>query len=211
MQGNALYDFYRSFSRINVGQPKVPRPRKSNTSFDAFRTKLPIYMHKEDILNALGQGRMLHVGGDPGIGKSTQICQFILDYYQMIGQKCQILVSMATDLQARSTAYRVAREREEPVGQTVGYQLAHASAFGPATLLTFCSYERMLKTLMHLNDSVLFNSLTHLIVDELQTRDYLTDFLFMLVKEILLKYRHIKFVFIGKDWKICFIFFADLI
>ena len=181
-----------------IGQPKVPKPRKSNSSFDASRTKLPIYMHKEDILNLVGQGRMLFIGGDPGIGKTTQICQFILDYYQLIGQKCQMVVSTPTDLQARSSAMRVAKEREEQAGQTVGYQLAHSSANGPATLLNFCSYERLLKTLMHVNDSMLFNSLTHVIVDELQTRDYLADFLFMLVKEILLKYRHIKFIFIGK-------------
>ena len=154
-------------------------------------------MHKEDILSALGQNRLLFLGGDPGIGKTTQIGQFILDYYQLVAQKCQIVFSVPFDLQAQASAERVAFERDETVGQTIGYQLTYSSNSGLNTLLTFCSYEKLLSTLMHIGDSMLFNSMTHIIIDELQTRDYLSDFLFMLIKEILAKYRHIKFIFIG--------------
>ncbi len=48
-----------------------------------------------------------------------------------------------------------------------------------------------------MNDNKTINSVTHIILDELQTRNIHSDFIMILIKDILSKYKHIKFVLIG--------------
>jgi HrpA-like RNA helicase len=65
------------------------------------------------------------------------------------------------------------------------------------TLIQFCSNQTLLKNLMTINDNKIINSATHIILDELQTRNIYSDFIMILIKDILSKYKHIKFVLIG--------------
>lgn len=65
------------------------------------------------------------VSAETGCGKTTQLPQFILESEIEAGRgdRCNIICTQPRQNFARSVAQRVAEERAELIGQTVGYQI----------------------------------------------------------------------------------------
>ncbi|ROT84085.1 putative ATP-dependent RNA helicase YTHDC2 [Penaeus vannamei] len=99
---------------------------------------------------------------------------------------------LQTRISALTTAERVAAERGEKVGYTVGYQIRLESKLSPKTLLTFCTNGVLLRTLMGGDSSLA--SVTHILVDEVHERDRFTDFLLLVLRDCLHKFRHLKLI-----------------
>ena len=137
----------------------------------------------------------MYIAGETGIGKTTQIAQYLLE----TDQKRRIICSQPSDLIASFTANRIANIKNESIGEMIGYQTSLNNRTNEKTILTFCSHEILLKNVMQTNDSTLFSSITHIIVDEIQLRDTFCDLILVLVKEILVKYKLIKFILIGSS------------
>ena len=108
---------------------------------------------------------------------------------------------------AVAMAERVANERGEKVGQTVGFQIRLESRVSPKTLLTFCTNGVLLRTLMgsgHNNpclgsfnqseNTCSLSSVTHIIIDEVHERDRFSDFLLIVLRDALLTYTSLKLV-----------------
>ena len=96
-------------------------------------------------------------------------------------------------------ADRIAAERGEVVGQTVGFQIRLESRVSPKTLLTFCTNGVLLRTLMGSGPSTLgqatfvdpnttnwalssLATVTHIIIDEVHERDRFSDFLLTVLR-----------------------------
>ena len=82
---------------------------------------------------------------------------------------CRMICTQPRRLSAISVSERVASERGERVGQTVGYQVRLDSKLSPKTLLQFCTNGVLLRLLM-VGHKCLAN-ITHIIVDEIHERD----------------------------------------
>lgn len=90
-----------------------------------FRQKLPTNSKLEEILEMVAEHQILLISGETGCGKTTQVAQFILDneIANMRGSQCHIICTQPRRISAISVAERVADERNEPLGQSVGYQI----------------------------------------------------------------------------------------
>ena len=95
-------------------------------------------------------------------------------------------------LAAVSVAERVAFERDEKVGQTVGFQIRLESRVSPKTLLSFCTNGVLLRTLMG-GDATL-GTLSHVIIDEVHERDRFSDFLLTVIRDALSKFKDLKLI-----------------
>ncbi|XP_075918737.1 3'-5' RNA helicase YTHDC2-like [Petromyzon marinus] len=122
--------------------------------------------------------------GETGSGKTTQIPQYILDEGSRLGSPCRVICAQPRRISAVAAAERVAEERGEGVGQTVGYQIRLESKVSPKTLLTFCTNDVLLRTLMA-GDSATSTVVTHIIVDEIHERDRFCDILLIKLRDIL--------------------------
>lgn len=90
-----------------------------------MRQRLPAMQQGQLILKAIGENQVVLVVGSTGCGKTTQIPQMILDEYIMDGRasKCHIVCTQPRRISAISVAERVAYERNESLGSSVGYQI----------------------------------------------------------------------------------------
>uniref|UniRef100_A0AAX7VNT3 RNA helicase n=1 Tax=Astatotilapia calliptera TaxID=8154 RepID=A0AAX7VNT3_ASTCA len=188
---NNSYDKNRASGRLNNGIPMVPR-RRSPSELDSFRCSLPVHEHQEEIIQIIKKNRVVLVLGETGSGKTTQIPQFLLDDCSKKGESCRIFCTQPRRLAAIAVADRVAAERGEGVGQTVGYHIRLESRVSPKTLLTFCTSGVLLRTLMTGDASL--TTVTHVIVDEVHERDGLTDFLLTKMRDVLQKIPTIKLI-----------------
>ncbi|UYV78744.1 YTHDC2 [Cordylochernes scorpioides] len=123
--------------------------------------------------------------------------QYILDHSHLMGQHCRIICSQPRRLATLAVAERVAAERDEKVGQTVGFQIRLESRVSPKTVLTFCTNGVLLRTLMGGDATVA--TVTHIIVDEVHERDKFSDFLLLILRDLLLKFRNLKLILMSAN------------
>ena len=114
----------------------------SPPAFDrADSHELPVFEHKEKILELISGNQVVCIEGETGCGKSTKIPQFILDdaLEKNPPVNCKILVTQPRRVAAMKVAERVAAERKERVGKTVGFCIGGEQHRSRETPLTYCT------------------------------------------------------------------------
>ena len=163
---------------------------------------LPVRSLRRPLAQLLADESVMVVSGGTGSGKSTQLPQYILDDWLGLGEapedskaearpsslRPRIVVTQPRRIAAISVAERVAWERGEQLGQSVGYSV-RGDAKPPKSRdgsIEFCTVGILLRRLMDARDPDL-QRYTHVLVDEVHERDLMTDFLLILLKELLVR------------------------
>lgn len=160
----------------------------------AFRAKLPSYAMREQIVALVEKSQVVVISGETGCGKTTQVPQFILDDYiaQGRGAACKILCTQPRRISAISVAQRVAAERAETCGESVGYQIRLESKLPRVEgSILFCTTGILLRRLV---GDPLMQDVSHIILDEIHERDLLSDFLIIVLRDILPKRPTLKLI-----------------
>ncbi|MCO5602445.1 hypothetical protein L7F22_056577 [Adiantum nelumboides] len=149
-----------------------------------FREKLPAYRERDAFLMAVKKHQVLVVSGETGCGKTTQLPQYILESEIQAGQggSCNIICTQPRRISAISVAERVAVERGEQLGESVGYKVRLEGMRGMSTRLLFCTTGILLRKLMADSD---LKGVSHVIVDEIHERGMNEDFLLVVLKDVL--------------------------
>lgn len=156
------------------------------------RAKLPAFSFKAQLMEAINDNPVIIVRGNTGCGKTTQICQFILEDYIMSGQGawCSIVVTQPRRISAVSVSERVANERAEEMGQSVGYSVRFESVLPrPYGSVLFCTVGVLLKKLENG-----LRGVSHVIVDEIHERDVNSDFIMVLLRDMVHTYPDLRVI-----------------
>ncbi|KAM6034291.1 ATP-dependent RNA helicase DHX29 isoform 3-T3 [Chlamydotis macqueenii] len=155
------------------------------------RQELPVFKHRYSIVETLKKHRVVVVAGETGSGKSTQVPHFLLEDLLLDegSNKCNIVCTQPRRISAVSLATRVCEElgcESGPGGKNslCGYQIRMESRTGEATRLLYCTTGVLLRKLQ---EDGLLSSISHVIVDEVHERSVQSDFLLVILKEILHK------------------------
>jgi len=116
--------------------------------------------------------------------------QFLLDD-DLIGPTCRMAITQPRRISAVAVAERIASERSETVGATVGYMIRLDSEKSASTQLTFMTPGVLLRKL--LTDPLLLEY-THIVVDEAHERDRFTEFLQIILRDICAKRPDLKLI-----------------
>eukprot|EP01134_Creolimax_fragrantissima_P007272 CFRG7272T1 len=148
------------------------------------RERLPAFKFRQQIIEVIRSEQVVIVAGDTGCGKTTQVPQFILDLIGDVDptRPCNVVCTQPRRLSATAVASRVANERGEQVGETVGYSIRLENKRCAETRLLFCTTGILLRRL--LTDRKLAN-VTHVLVDEVHERSLDSDILLVILKEVL--------------------------
>uniref|UniRef100_A0ACD5TS24 Uncharacterized protein n=1 Tax=Avena sativa TaxID=4498 RepID=A0ACD5TS24_AVESA len=149
-----------------------------------FRRSLPANKERQLLLEAISRNQVVVVSGETGCGKTTQLPQYILEseIEAARGATCSIICTQPRRISAISVSERVAAERGEKIGESVGYKVRLEGMRGRDTRLLFCTTGVLLRRL--LVDRSL-KGVTHVIVDEIHERGMNEDFLLIVLKDLL--------------------------
>eukprot|EP00249_Psilotum_nudum_P014976 c25101_g1_i1 orf=2-2593(+) len=149
------------------------------------RQLLPTWTQRQAIVDAVFNNRVVVITGETGCGKTTQVPQFVLEESELqgTGAVVHIVVTQPRRIAAISVAERVAWERGEHIGKSVGYTIRLESV-PPRShgSIIYCTTGILLRRLQKPDGLV---GVSHVIIDEVHERDVDTDFLLVVVKELL--------------------------
>jgi len=159
----------------------------------AQRSKLPAYKIRDQLLSAICQNQVTVISGDTGCGKTTQVPQLVLDDLIMKnrGAEANIIVTQPRRISAIGVSERIAAERCEKIGETVGYSIRLESKKSNKTRLLLCTTGILLRRLQCDPDLA---SVSHIFVDEVHERDLNTDFLLIILKNLLQRRKSLKLI-----------------
>ncbi|CAH1726470.1 unnamed protein product [Aphis gossypii] len=161
------------------------------------RSNLPIFNKKDAILDIIKNNSVVIIHGGTGCGKTTQVCQFILEEFIHTnkGAFCNIVCTQPKKVSAISIANRVSFERAEAIGKSVGYIVRFDStvpqSFGA---ILFCTIEILIRKLKF----GLFG-ITHIIVDEIHERRASCELLLIILKDVVQKYPDLKVILMSAN------------
>lgn len=75
------------------------------------------------LISLIENNSVVIIRGATGSGKTTQLPQYILDYYNEKNASCNIVVTQPRKIGATSIARWVAKQRKCTLGSLVGYQV----------------------------------------------------------------------------------------
>ncbi|SCU67825.1 RNA editing associated helicase 2 [Trypanosoma equiperdum] len=161
------------------------------TRYASQRQRLRIYEKRDEILRAISSNQIVIICGTTGCGKTTQVPQYILDDMteKGMGGDCSIVITQPRRLSAVSIARRVAAERLESIGETCGYSIRLDAK--PGRNINFCTSGVLLRLL---HSAPLLNGINYLIIDEIHERDINSDFLLILLRQLLHRRRDLHVI-----------------
>ncbi|ORZ28166.1 P-loop containing nucleoside triphosphate hydrolase protein [Lobosporangium transversale] len=198
-------DNKRAIRRLNI-KPNSPgsltmlkeyeQRMSKDISFQALqiaRAKLPAWGFKDQLVKAVKDNSVVIVCGETGCGKTTQVPQFILDNWiqESIGEYANIVCTQPRRIAAIGVAERVAVERSTDIGQQVGYSIRGENRSSKNTKLLFCTTGILLRRLH--SDPTLQN-VTHVMVDEVHERSVDSDFLLIILRDLIRKRNDLKLI-----------------
>ncbi|KAI4252580.1 MAG: hypothetical protein LQ352_004221, partial [Teloschistes flavicans] len=148
------------------------------------REELPMNQYRTQVLTQISNSIYSIVVGATGSGKTTQVPQIVLDdaITKGCGGSCNIICTQPRRIAATSVARRVADERGQSLQDSVGYHVR----FDPKLpkhggSITYCTTGIFLQQLQNQPDAV-FESTSHIVIDEVHERDMMIDFLMIVIK-----------------------------
>uniref|UniRef100_A0A3Q1HMM1 RNA helicase n=1 Tax=Anabas testudineus TaxID=64144 RepID=A0A3Q1HMM1_ANATE len=156
------------------------------------RNQLPVKQFEEEIMAAINDNPVVIIRGATGCGKTTQVPQYILDRF-IKGSRasdCNIVVTQPRRISAVSVAERVSFERGEDLGKCCGYSVRFESVLPrPHASILFCTVGVLLRKL-----EAGIRGISHVIVDEIHERDINTDFLMVVLRDVVQAYPEVRVI-----------------
>eukprot|EP01060_Flectonema_neradi_P004002 TRINITY_DN12641_c0_g1_i1.p1 TRINITY_DN12641_c0_g1~~TRINITY_DN12641_c0_g1_i1.p1 ORF type:complete len:1285 (+),score=248.16 TRINITY_DN12641_c0_g1_i1:388-3855(+) len=135
-------------------------------------------------MKAVEANRIVMVTGATGSGKSTQVPQFVFDRENSSFQRKPVLVAMTRRIATTSVAARVALERGELLGKSVGFTISGCNASTKKTNIHFVTTGVLLAMLTS-GDAL--RRYSCLILDEVHERTLDIDISLSIVKKVMAK------------------------
>eukprot|EP00055_Hartaetosiga_balthica_P013816 m.72619 g.72619 ORF g.72619 m.72619 type:complete len:696 (-) comp8390_c0_seq2:133-2220(-) len=179
-----------SVERGDGGIAPVFNPFK-RYSLSQQRARLPVYKHREEILYMLDTYQTVVIVGETGSGKTTQVPQYLYEAgWCNAGRSVACL--QPRRVAATSVAHRVAEERGEPVGKTVGYCVRFDdSTSSEDTCIKYMTEGVLIREMMR---DPLLEQYSVIMLDEAHERTMFMDVVLGLMRKVMKRRKDLKVI-----------------
>uniref|UniRef100_A0A914VHA8 RNA helicase n=1 Tax=Plectus sambesii TaxID=2011161 RepID=A0A914VHA8_9BILA len=163
-----------------------------NPDLTRTRQELPVFQYRQQILDMIADNQVVLIKGATGSGKSTQVCQYLLESWVSEGRGAEFnaVVTQPRRISAVTVAERVAAEAGENLGISVGYSVRFDSILPrPYGGILFCTVGVLLRKL-----EGGLRGVSHVIVDEIHERDLNTDFILIVLRDMVRAFPQLRVV-----------------
>lgn len=140
------------------------------------RRKLPMFAHRDALVDAVKKHQVLIVQSETGSGKTTQIPQYLIE--EGFGK---LVCTQPRRVAAMSVAARVADEMGVRLGAEVGYSIRFEDCSSEKTMIKYVTDGMLLREFLSQPDLKDYNVI---VIDEAHERSMSTDIVMGLVKDI---------------------------
>jgi len=154
-----------------------------------YPESLPVAAQSDRIKQAISSHQVVVIAGDTGSGKTTQLPKMCLELGY--GAKGLIGHTQPRRLAARTVATRIADEVQQPLGDSIGYQVRFSEKTSPNTRVKLMTDGILLAQLPQ--DKLLLQYEV-LIIDEAHERSLNIDFILGYLKQVLPKRPDLKVI-----------------
>ena len=163
----------------------------SSLSMNLQRQRLPIFMHRTNILYLLEKYETVIIVGETGCGKSTQVPQYLHES-GWTSEKWKICITQPRRVAVVTVATRVAEERGSFIGEEVGYSIRFDDCCNPQTTrVKFLTDGVLLRETM---SDPLLSQYSVIMLDEAHERTLHTDIMIGLLKKIKKKRKDLRII-----------------
>lgn len=155
----------------------------------SYPVHLPIFKHREELIDAIRNHQVLIIAGETGSGKTTQVPKMCVDAGR--GQAAIIGCTQPRRIAATSMAQRVAEELDVKLGTAVGYKIRFSEKISEKTIIQMMTDGILLTEIQR--DRFL-RSYDTIIIDEAHERTLNIDFLLGYLKRLLPKRPDLKLI-----------------
>ncbi|KAK4055699.1 hypothetical protein OIV83_000245 [Microbotryomycetes sp. JL201] len=152
------------------------------------RASLPISAFRSMITQTIEQNQCMVLCGETGCGKSTQVPSFIVEHDMRKGRHVKVFCTEPRRISAISLAQRVSTELGEGPNacgtrnSLVGYSIRLDSAVSASTRIVYATTGIVLRMLEGANS---LSDCTHIIIDEVHERSIDSDFLLIILRQLM--------------------------
>ncbi|KAF6261560.1 putative ATP-dependent RNA helicase [Scenedesmus sp. NREL 46B-D3] len=172
-------DYEAGSAREKAQKAKLAAIEDERARMAEDRASLPIYAHREGLLQAIEEHQILILVAETGAGKTTQVPQYLHEAgYSKLGK---IGCTQPRRVAAMSVAARVAHEMGVKLGNEVGYSIRFEDCTSDKTLIKYMTDGMLLREFLGEPDLAGYSVM---MIDEAHERTLSTDVLFGLVKDI---------------------------
>lgn len=158
----------------------VSESQRKKMDLEETKRSLPVFAHKDGIIEAVKKFQVLIIEGETGSGKTTQIPQFLHEAgFTKDGKK--IGCTQPRRVAAMSVSARVAYEMGVKLGNEVGYSIRFEDCTSERTIIKYMTDGTLHREFLSEPD---LQAYSVMIIDEAHERTLHTDILFGLVKDI---------------------------
>lgn len=154
-----------------------------------YPPELPITRHRQEIVQAIKDNRVIIVSGETGCGKSTQLPKMCLEAGRGLAGK--IVCTQPRRIAAITIAQRIADELHQPVGKAVGYKIRFQDRTSPESYIKIMTDGLLLA---ETQGDRLLTEYDTIIIDEAHERSLNIDFLIGLCRVLLEKRPELKLI-----------------
>ena len=152
---------------------------KPNKQFVEYGTDLPIFKHKDEIVDILKREGKLIICGQTGCGKTTQVPKYI--YQNNLNKNKMIAVTQPRRVAAVTISQRVAKELDTKLGNKVGYSIRFDKKVSENTKIEYLTDGMLLREAIL---DPLLSKYSVIVLDEVHERTVNTDVLLSIIKNI---------------------------
>ncbi|CAN8062809.1 unnamed protein product [Agarophyton chilense] len=163
-------------SREQIAKQRQRKKQEERKHLEQERRSLPMYSHRNELLEAIKQHQVLIVQSETGSGKTTQIPQYLIE--EGFGY---VVCTQPRRVAAMSVAARVAHEMGVKLGNEVGYSIRFEDCTSEKTVIKYVTDGMLLREFLSEPDLKAYDVI---LVDEAHERSMSTDIVMGLIKDI---------------------------